>query len=52
MEELKKYWDELNKEYGLDFEFPKDFDTSDKTEEIEAALICGATFDSAIQGTF
>lgn len=51
-EDIMKYWNELNKMYGTDIEFPEDLDLSDHSAEIKARVACGETIDSAIQSTF
>ena len=48
--EMRQYWEELNKEYGLDLKL--DIDLEPHTEEIQANLIFGMSFDGAVQHTF
>ncbi len=47
---IKEYWEELNKMYGTDLEFPK-MDLADHSEEINARISYGESIDSAIQST-
>lgn len=49
---IEEYWNELNKIYGTNFEFPKEDLSDNRSEEIEARIICGESIDAAIQSTF
>ena len=50
MREFEKYWKELNEKYGLDLKL--DIDLEDHAEEIRTNLVCGMSFDEAVQSTF
>ena len=50
--EMREYWEELNKMYGMDLEFPNDIDFNDNSKEVRAKVVCGESIDSAMQSAF
>ena len=49
---IREYWEELNKMYGMDLEFPNDVDFNNNSEEVKARVACGESIDSAMQSAF
>ena len=47
----QEYLNELNEMYGTDIQLPEGFD-EDCSEEVMARMLCGESFDSAMQSTF
>lgn len=43
----KEYWEELNKEYGLDLEMPEELNLD--MEAVKYDMAMGMSFDSAMQ---
>ena len=51
-EEISKFWDELNKMYGLDLEMPKELEKDAenfKMNDVQYEMAMGKSFDAAMQ---